>query len=211
MNLLVVAAWGPELERFQALARAAAARTAAVGVGLVEASIGTTTLLGAGAPAPDAVVLIGTCGALPGSGLGSGDVVSVARARLVDTSVLAGRADLPPPMPAVEEADGRLLARLAPRVGSLASRGAHAVTALTTLGITTDDAMAAELAPHGAIEHLEVFAVARACAVAGVPWCAVLGVANPVGAAGRAAWRANHVMASARAAEVAYEALLGHA
>jgi futalosine hydrolase len=205
MNLLVVAAWGPELERFQALARAAQARTAAVGVGLVEASIGTTRLLapGAGAPPPEAVVLIGTCGALPGSGLGPGDVVSVARARLVDVAVLAGRADLPPPMPAVAEADGLLRARLAPR--------AQGVTALATLGITTDDALAAELAPHGAIEHLEVFAVARACAAAGVPWCAVLGVANPVGAAGRAAWRANHVMASARAAEVVCDALLGYA
>lgn len=223
MEVLVVAAWAPELERFRSLSaggdrgpgpsarlgKFSSARTAVVGVGLVEASAGMASLLSEVAGLkPAAVVLIGTCGALPGSGLPVGEVVSVARGRVVDAGVLSGRAELPSPMPAVVDADGTLLSRFAPWLPTPAARG---LTALTTLGITTDDTLAAELAPHGAIEHLEVFAVARACACAGVPWCALLGVANPVGAAGRAAWRANHVRASARAAEVAHAALLGAA
>ncbi len=64
-------------------------------------------------------------------------------------------------------------------------------------------AMAA-LAP---VEHLEAYAVARACQTLGVPCTIVLGIANIVGAKGREQWRARHVEASARAAEVAFAAL----
>lgn len=170
-----------------------------VGVGMVEAGIGASRRLAAGEGA--AVVLVGTCGALPGSGLEVGDVVVVARARVGSASVLAGNADLPPPMPAEVIAPPELLARAV-------AAGARSVTALTTLGITTADDLAAALAAHGEVEHLEAFAVARAAESVGLPWCAVLAVANPVGSAGRAAWRAHHVDASARAAETAAAALL---
>ncbi len=67
--------------------------------------------------------------------------------------------------------------------------------------MTTDDAVALALAAAtGAqVEHLEAFAVARACADAGVPFGAVFCVANTVGARGRDEWRANHERAAAAA------------
>ena len=71
----------------------------------------------------------------------------------------------------------------------------------TTLSITTDDDVARRLAEStGAeVEHLEAFAVARACALAGVAFTTVLGIANLVGASGRAQWRENHERAAAAA------------
>ena len=83
---------------------------------------------------------------------------------------------------------------------SLASAGAggRSVDVATTLGVTTDDALAEALA-RGArceVEHLEAFAVAAACAAASVPFAAVLGVANMVGSQGREQWRKNHRAAS---------------
>ncbi len=195
MNLLVVAAWEPELERFRELAPGQVG--GAVGVGVVESAIGTTRLLAAHSAAPVAVVFVGTCGALPGSGLAPGDVVVVARARLVDAATLDGRAAPPGPMPCETPCDPELVARAT-------GAGLRAVSALTTLGITTSDALATSLASHGEVEHLEAFAVARACASSSVAFVAILAVANPVGADGRSAWLANHVQASARAAEAAH-------
>jgi hypothetical protein len=46
------------------------------------------------------------------------------------------------------------------------------------------------------VEHLEAYSVALACAAPGVPFAAVLGVANAVGARGRAEWRTHHARAS---------------
>jgi nucleoside phosphorylase len=67
--------------------------------------------------------------------------------------------------------------------------------------VTTDDALAARLAAFTscAVEHLEAYGVAAACAAQGVPFVAALGVANRVGATGRAEWRQNHRAASAAA------------
>lgn len=202
MDLLVVSAWEPELERFRALAPASPAGVriaGGVGVGLVESAVGTTRLLAAEPGGARGLLFLGTCGAFPGTGLGPGDVVVVRRATLGDASVLAGAAALPGPMPAEVLASAELLERFGQ------APGVRAVTAVTTVGISTDDALASALATAGEIEHLEAFAVGRACASASppVPFVAVLGVANPVGREGRAAWRAHHLEASARAAEVA--------
>jgi hypothetical protein len=69
----------------------------------------------------------------------------------------------------------------------------------TTLAITTDDDVAAAMGDsvQADVEHLEAFAVGRACELAGVMFSAVLGVANIVGARGREQWRENHVRVGA--------------
>jgi len=133
------------------------------------------------------------------------------RVRLVDGSVVDGTAALPEPMPVDAVFDPGLHAAL---VGA----GATSVQIANTVGITVDDALAARLARAGAgvggqddsgpdVEHLEAFAFARACAVAGIPCAAALGVANVVGSKGRAEWLAGHERASDAAADVAWRAV----
>jgi hypothetical protein len=97
---------------------------------------------------------------------------------------------------------------------ALVSAGAKSVQIANTVGITTDDALAGRLARAASgsgvvadVEHLEAFAFARACAVAGVPCATALGIANVVGSTGRAEWLAGHVRASQEAADVAWRAL----
>ena len=197
MKLLVVAAWEPELERFRELAREPLIPhiAAGVGIGLVDAAIGTARLLAK--HAPESVLLLGTCGAAPGSSLAIGDVVVARSVLLVDPATLEGRAALPwSPAPI----EGMLVA-------PFVAAGAIATSIATTLGITTDDALAATLAREAETEHLEAYAVARACALAGIPCIVVLGITNIVGSRGRAEWRANHVEVSATVARLAVKAL----
>jgi nucleoside phosphorylase len=214
LKLLVVAAWEPELTRVRERLAAeglAAARPgielslAILGVGLVEASIAMTQCVAR--EQPTAALLLGTCGAF-GVAHPVGSVVSGARVRLVDASVVDGTAALPGPMPADAVFDPGLH-------DALVAAGARSVQIANTVGITTDDALAARLARaprEGAgsgpdVEHLEAFAFARACAVARVPCAAALGVANVVGSKGRAEWLAGHERASDAAADVAWRAL----
>jgi futalosine hydrolase len=72
------------------------------------------------------------------------------------------------------------------------------------LAITRSEALGRriERATGAALENLEAFAVARAAAAAGVPFAAVLGVANRVGPAGHREWRAHHTAASRAACAV---------
>ncbi len=180
---LFIAAFDPELAALDAgLPRAA------IGVGLVEASLGMARTIAAHRPAR--VVLVGTAGAYPNSQLAIGDVVVAERVVLASPSgalVLA--------MPSAVNLDRNLAS----------SFDARLVVVATTLAITTEDAIAAQLErDHSAdVEHLEAFAVARACAIANVPLAIVLGIANIVGSSGRAEWTANHIKASAAACAVA--------
>jgi nucleoside phosphorylase len=89
----------------------------------------------------------------------------------------------------------------------MVASGARSCTVASTLSITTDDALAALLAPKGDVEHLEAYGVARACQSASVPCAIVLGIANRVGAKGREEWRAHHLTASARTAELVRRAI----
>lgn len=225
LKLLVVAAWEPELTRLRqrsADVRHGASRPVfelvldTIGVGVVEAAVGMTQCIVRHAPA--AALLIGTCGAFrtagasgrsggPGIDSGAsridlGAAVAGARVCIVDAAVIAGGAALPEPMPAVAPFDAAIHA-------ALVAAGARSVQIANTVGITTADAHAAQLveAGCGEVEHLEAFGFARACAAAGVPCGAVLGVANTVGASGRAEWLAGHVSASAVAADLAWDAL----
>ena len=206
MRLLVVAAWEPELVRFRERMREVRVSgvdvvSEAIGVGLVESGMGMTRCVVR--HAPDLALLIGTAGALPRAkgAVAIGDVVAGATVRIVDAGILDGRAALPAPMPKAADLDAAVL-------DALVRSGAKSVQIANTVGITVDDALAAALgAGVHHVEHLEGFAFARACAAAGVRCGIVLGIANTVGSRGRAEWLANHVQASAAAADVALAAL----
>jgi nucleoside phosphorylase len=195
MNPLFLAAWEPELTRFRELAGWIAMEP--VGIGLVEAAIGTAEVLARRSPTH--AVFIGTCGAAR-PGLEVGDVVFATTVALVDpVSMFEGSAVLHRTEhdvafdPALRDA--------------LITAGAKPARVANTMGVTTTDELAARVAAHGDVEHLEAFGVVRACARANVECAVVLAVANVVGSSGRDQWKANHVAASARAAEVAFEAI----
>jgi len=165
-----------------------------VGIGLVEAAIGAASLLGE--IAPRAVLFLGTCGAYPAGGAPRiGDVVVARAVKLVDPAIVEGYAALPDVVPTRLEVDASLHAGLV--------RGdARSADVATTLAITTDDGLAAVIgrASGCEVEHLEAFAVAAACARAGVAFGAVLGVANVVGGNARQEWLRHHREATRAAA-----------
>ncbi|MFO0739220.1 MAG: hypothetical protein U0270_25200 [Labilithrix sp.] len=202
LHLLVTAAWMPELERFQELLKAEprdppwGVALDAMGIGLVDASIGLTRCIMTHRPTH--VLALGTAGAAPRSGLGVGDVIVGQSARLVDPAAVEGKAALPYGSEASFDPG---------MIDALFSAGARPCAIANTLGITTDDALANKLGVLAPVEHLEAYAVARTCQAFGVPCTITLGIANVVGSKGREQWKANHVSASARAAEIAFKAL----
>jgi nucleoside phosphorylase len=198
-----VAAFHPELAPLRATLGAALhgrigphqVTASAVGIGLAQASVGAAVRVGDARPR--AVVLVGTCGAYPGSDLAVGDVIAGRRVLLVDPSVVDGGAQFPEPMSLACEAD------VAMREG-LSRAGARPADIATTLAVTVDDALAGRIAAGtGAhVEHLEAHGVATACAAWGVPFAAALGVANGVGSRAREEWRVHHRSAAEAAVRV---------
>jgi nucleoside phosphorylase len=213
-DLLILAAFVPELAPLRASlgdamrARIGLSDVAArvVGIGLPMSAAGAAMQLAE--LRPRAVVAIGTCGAYasdgpPGASEGTspalavGDVIVARRVQLTDASVVSGVAQFPEPMSVAIDADPAL-------ADALERAGARRANLATTLAITVDDATAARIARAAGVqvEHLEAFGVAAACAARGVPFGAVLGVANIVGARARDEWRMHHRRAAAAAAEV---------
>ncbi len=194
-DLLIVAAFEPELAAVRARVAHIAPRVAiaAVGVGLVDAAIGTLEALDRFRP--KAVALIGTCGAYRKSGLSIGDTAFARSILLFDAGAALSMAALPLPM-----ANRIVLEN--PLVEALYRAGTKGTTVATTLGITTDDRLADELerASGADVEHLEAFAVAQVCARRNTPFVAVFGIANIVGGEGRNQWEKHHEAASAAAA-----------
>ena len=189
---LVAAAYPPELAGLSQLlgAEMTSGRVVAraLGVGLIEASAGATQAIAE--LKPDRIVLVGTCGVLPGVTLPIGAVVVARRARLVVRAVEY----VPPIMPTEAYGDEELATRFG---GAL---GAMTVTVACPVGVTSDDGEAARIAATGAeVEHLECFAVLAAAARALIPATAVLAIANTVGSKGSAEWRAHRVQAEAAA------------
>ncbi len=211
-DILIVAAFSPELSGLEMLLgpsmteSVGGARVAArpVGVGLVCAAAGAS--LSVARVSPSAVVLVGTCGAYPGSGLGIGDVVLARWVALVEPAAVEQEAAFPAPMATRLAADAELTA-------GLAACGGTPADVATTLAVTTSDALSSRLAKGSgaAVEHLEAFAVATACAAAGVRFAAVLAVANAVGSVGREQWRAHHMAAGRAAASLVERWLVGGA
>jgi nucleoside phosphorylase len=173
---------------------------------MVDSALGAQAVLGE--ERPGRVWLVGSCGAYAGAGLGLGAVVVASEVVVVDAGEALGVSEsVTAPVrlrPALLPPDG-----LWP--GGTLHEGApsgpvHAAVA-TTLGVTVDDDAAATLRRFSgaAVEHMEAFAVARACESFGVPWGVVLGVANAVGRNARSEWRARHARAERAAARAAVE------
>lgn len=190
MSTLVVAAYEPELEGLSP-----GLRTRAIGIGLVEAAWGAERALAELCPAR--VVLIGTAGALPGSGLSVGQVALVRAAHL---AIRPGEY-APEPMPRESPAHPRLTQQLQQRLD------APVVDAVCSLGITQNDLEARRLAQLAKLEHLECFALFRVAQQAGIPAAAVLAVANAVGSDAADEWRRNHAAAEQAARRAVQRAL----
>jgi purine-nucleoside phosphorylase len=189
------------------------ARLVPVGIGLVEAAIGTArALTDEKGPAPDALIFVGTAGAY-GRELAPGRALVVAdELVLVSTAVVRRQAYLPDRVPTRVPASRRLsrsLLAAARRItradGVVVAEGAVA----NPLAITRDARLARALAEATAAraENLEVFAVARAARAWGVPFAAVLGIANRVGPAAHTEWRTHQAAASAMACSAVAELL----
>jgi nucleoside phosphorylase len=223
-TFLVVSAFPPELAPLRRLLRRPElgawvrdGRLAcqAVGIGLVDAAIGTTRLLDAAAAGGSAsptggLLFVGTAGSY-GADLAPGAVVIVDEVVLVSTAVARGQGYLPDRIPTRIAASRRLgsglleaARRLTPAPG-LAVRAAVA----NPLAITRHAGLGRALAraTAAAAENLEVFAVARAAEARRIPFAAVLGIANRVGPAAHAEWQEHNATASAAACAAVAEFL----
>ncbi len=155
----------------------------AVGVGVVRAAEATARLCARFQP--ERVILVGSCGKYGASP----DIGTAIQARMV--GLVDGAAAL-----------GLAYAPLAPEpIATPVLLGLDLPTAkvATTGAITTDPTLAARLAADWDIEHLEAFGAALACQMVGVPFHAILGVANTVGPEAHAEWRTHRHDAEAAA------------
>ena len=145
-----------------------------LGLGAVSAAARTATLIAM--DRPDGVVLLGSCGGYP-CGPTIGEAV-VARRVGLSSGVSAMGLGYVPASPEPVLCDAHLVGRLPIR----------RVDVLTVHAITTDPVLAQRLSDGWDVEHLEAFGAARACAMAGVPFSAVLGVASEVGPDAHTHW-----------------------
>jgi nucleoside phosphorylase len=159
-----------------------------VGIGPVAAAARTAAILAE--RRPDGVVLIGTCGSYRG---GPAIHAAIVADRVgLAFGVAAMGLGYVPRAPAPIACAPALTDRLdAPRA-----------SVLTCGAVTTDPVLAERLADGWQCEHLEAFGVAHACQAAGVPFAAVLGVANAVGPDAHVEWLANREAAQAAARDL---------
>jgi nucleoside phosphorylase len=200
---LVVSAWAPELAR---LTRALPHLPApirhklvlgTVGVGLVDAAIGTTRL--AEKLRPSGIILVGTAGRYPGKvpGLEIGHVLVADQIVLLATLSRSDRAYLPEVMSRQESATPSLAAAIRK------AAGVPRVSVACPLAITASlvGAKHARRQTGCMVENLEAFAAARAAASLQIPFAAVLGIANRVGPDSHREWKRHGPAAAAAACE----------
>jgi nucleoside phosphorylase len=161
----------------------------ALGVGPVVAGISAGAWLARARP--EAVVLLGTCGSYPG-GPPVGAVVASGTLGLGSAAAAMGLGYVPM-APGVLPGSELLLDRLpVPRA-----------RVLTVQAVSTAEGLVAAFARDWEVEHMESWAVARACADLSIPFVALLGVANRVGPDAHAEWRANRGAVEAAVVAVA--------
>ena len=175
---LLLAAFPPELAGLDA-DPPPGWRVALTGVGALAAAVATARLIAESRPSR--VLFTGTCGAYDGR-LAVGELLSASAAVAVSLDVLSGRAYRPEVEVTRWEA-------------TLSLPFPRRVVAVPP-GITVHAEGAALLAAVAPAEHLELSGVFAAAHAAGVPVGAVLGVANRVGPAAHAEWKANHAAVS---------------
>lgn len=147
---------------------------------------------------PTGVVMVGTAGSYR-DGPPIGRACAARRVGLADGAAAMGLGYVPrPPAPVV--CDPRLLER---------ASGLPVVDVLNTGAITTDPLLAGRMADGWQVEHLEAYGVAAACAAAGVPFLAVLGIANQVGPDAHAQWLTHRDAAQETARAAALAVLAG--
>jgi futalosine hydrolase len=209
VKTLVVSAFEPEIAPLRRLAAGRSSRTLAmlpVGIGAVEAAVGAARAIAAARPAR--VIFAGTAGiyARTRPTVALGTVALASELILVSTAALRGDGYLPAPQVVRDESAAALCAELRgrryPEVPMLPVACPLAITRTAALGNRIARATGAGL------ENLEAFAVARAARAAGLPFAAVLGVANEVGPAGHQQWRDNHLAASRAACRVIAQLLV---
>jgi nucleoside phosphorylase len=203
-SVLIVAAHEPELDAVRAClpsgGQVASGRiriaAQAVGVGVVQATVGTMQALAA--YEPDAVVLTGSCGVLPTRDIELLACVAPASFRLVCLGEVMHASIMPPVVQAHVPTDDSLRRALM-RADTL-----REVRAATTLGITTQQAMAENIATWSScdVENMEGFGVAQACQSFAVPFAALFSVTNHVGPEGRTQFQQYATPAADRCAEV---------
>lgn len=203
---LIVSAWPPELA-FLKSALPATPRPGAilksVGVGLVEAAIGASRLIAE--HSPDAILFIGTAGVYPkfAAAFELGTAIIVDKIALLP-EILPGRhAYLPAVLPKAAKSSAALVRALR-KATALPRADVACPLAITA---SAKAAVTAGKLSGCALENLEAFAVARAAAIAGIPFAAVLGIANNVGPAGHREWK-RHATKAATAACQAVLAVL---
>ncbi len=167
----------------------------ALGVGPVAAGVAAGAWLSRARP--EAVLLLGTCGAYPG-GPAVGAVVASARLGLGSAASALGAGYVPMPPPPLS-GDPLVLGDL----------DLPAVRVLTVQAVSTSPALVAAFGADWDVEHMEAYAVARACADHGVPFVALLGVANVVGPDAHAEWRRNRAAMEAAVQAVAARVRVG--
>lgn len=186
-------------------------RLVPVGIGAVDAAAGTARAILQ--HRPHRVLFVGTAGVyLRGAGRGDSprEALSIGGAAIageivcVSTAALRGDGYLPEPQVVRASSSPRLSASLSANAGPWA-------TVACPLAITRSATLARRIATAtgASLENLELFAVARAAATAGVDFAAVLGVANRVGPVGHDEWRAHHRRASRAACAVVARWLRG--
>lgn len=160
---------------------------AVLGVGPVRAAAELARLLAT--KRPEGVVLVGSAGCY-GAGHQLGQAYVAERLGTGDAGAAAGQGYVPL-APPVLEADPTLRNRV----------DCDGARVLTLAAITTAPEVVDLLAQDWDLEHMEAYAAAWACRCAGVPFLAVLGVANRVGPDAHDEWRANRAVAEAAARE----------
>lgn len=175
---LLLAAFPPELAGLDAAPPPGWA-VACTGVGAITAAVETARLLAR--HAPERVLFVGTCGAYDGR-LAPGDLLAASAAIATSLDERTGRAY----RPGLERTTWPCTWEL--------PLPHHAVAVPPAITVTEDGARA--LAEVAEVEHLELTGVFAACAAAGVPAAAALAVANRVGPAAHAEWRARHAAVS---------------
>ncbi|MEN0067638.1 MAG: hypothetical protein AAGA48_36240 [Myxococcota bacterium] len=163
-----------------------------IGIGGIRSACGITTVLETHRPTE--VVLVGTAGAYPGARgipIATGEACVASRLGWASGTAELGFGYVPrAPEPLASDPEW---------VEALTARGVPTATVLTVPAITTDPHLVARLGADWMVEHLETYSVAHACAVRGVRFVAVLGIANVVGPNAHEEYMANRHRAQAAA------------
>ena len=186
--ILILSAFAPELAPLRLVLERASVGPSrvscvAAGIGVVDAALGAARAITA--CRPRLVLFVGTAGCYQRHPR-PGGVVIAHRIRLVSSAVARGDGYLPAPM--VVQSSTEVVVRRA--LAHAAGPQALVADVATPLAITKGIRLASLLMKTRGIvaENLEVFAVARACELAGLPFGAVLGISNRVGPRAHLEW-----------------------